>query len=314
MKEGDNATLQMAATYRDLFVNRGAYTVQSHRPDVKGKYQYFRPKGQQCLSLEVLRQHLDGLETIALYAIDPRTQTSKWLAMDADYPSAIKDLLMLRRTMKDDGLEPALEHSRRGGHLWVFGAEPLPARNWRLYCVNLALRLGIPINQGKTEGIEIFPRQDELGQDEFGNGIRGPLGVHRATRRRYWFYDAHKTVTAQLGYLASLDKVTPSALGRLIAGLELPEQFRPKPEVVLPPPSPTRREFRILEHINTRLTRQGKDYRTRCPSCAKRGEDKHGKHLAILIADSRTYRCWSGCTKEEIRAAVGCPIQQRRVS
>jgi hypothetical protein len=314
MKEGENVTLQMAATYRDLFVNRGAYTVQSKRPDPSGRHNYFRPKGERCLSLPVLCQHLDGALTIALYAINPRTQRSKWLAMDADYPTAIKDLLKLRRAMKADGLAPALEHSRRGGHLWVFATEPLPARHWRLYAITLADRLGILIKGGKTEGIEIFPRHDELDEDEFGNAIRGPFGVHRATAKRYWFYDANKTISAQLAYLTGLEKVTPDSMRQLIEGLVMPERFCPKPEVVLPPPSPTRREFRILEHVHTRLVRSGKDYRTRCPSCAKRGEDKHGKHLAILIADSRTYRCWGGCTKEEIRAAVGCPIQQRRVS
>jgi hypothetical protein len=312
MKEGDSAILQLAAAYRDLFVNRGAYTVQSKRPDAKGHYNYFRPKGEQCLSLEVLRQHLEGAVTVALYAIDPRTQSSRWLAVDADYGTALKDLLRLRHAMKQDGLEPALEHSRRGGHLWVFGSEPLPARQWRLYGLSLAVRLGVPVKQGKTDGIEIFPRHDELREDEFGNAIRGPLGVHRRTNMRYWFYDAAKTIRQQMDYLRKLERLTPATLSKLTEGLVIPEHLRPRPEVVLPPPDPTRREFRILEHLHTRLIRRGRDYRTQCPSCALKGEDKDGKRLAILIADARTYRCWAGCTKEEIRAAVGCPIQQRR--
>ena len=314
MKKGDAVPLRTAATYRDLFVNRGAYTVQSTRPDDSGKYNYFRPKGDRCLSLEVLSQHLAGDLTIALYAIDPRTQTSKWLAVDADYASALTDLLKVRRAMKADGLDPALEHSRRGGHLWLFGSQPLPARQWRLYAISLAVRLSISVKVGKTEGLEIFPRHDELGEDEFGNAIRGPIGIHRATGRRYWFYDADKTVAAQISYLAQLGKVTPDSLTRLVEGLSMPEQFRSKPQVVLPPPSRIRHEFRILDYLHTRLTKSGRDYRTRCPSCAQRGDDRHGRHLAILISDSRTYRCWRGCTKQEIRAALGCPIPQRRVS
>lgn len=233
--------------------------------------------------------------------------------MDADYGTALKDLLKLRQAMRGDGLEPALEHSRRGAHLWLFGSQPLPAREWRLYAINLALRLNIPIKEGKTAGIEIFPRHDSICQDEFGNAIRGPLGIHRATARRYWFFDAPKTVAAQLDYLVQLHRVTPDMLGHLIDGLVLPEQFTPKPAVVLPPPNPLRREFRILEHIRTGLVRRGRDYRTQCPSCARRGQDKQGTHLAVLIADPRTYRCWAGCPKEEIRAALGCPIPQRRV-
>ncbi len=313
MEKGDLVALQMAVTYRDIFVNRGAYTIQSHRPDASGDYNYYRPKGKQCLSLEVIRQHLAGGLTVALYAIDPRTQTSKWLALDADYATALTDLLKIRRAMRADGLAPALEQSRRGAHLWVFGSRPLPAKQWRLYALNLALRLGIPIKAGKTDGLEIFPRHDEIGKDEFGNAIRGPIGIHRAAGRRYWFYDAHRNVAAQLAYLRQLDKVTPDLLGRLIDGLAIPDQFRPKPPVVLPPPSTTHREFRILDHIHTRLLRSGRDYRTRCPSCAERGADKHSKYLAVQIADSRIYRCWAGCTKQEIRAALGCPIPARRV-
>jgi hypothetical protein len=39
---------------------------------------------------------------------------------------------------------------------------------------NLALRLGVPIKGvlKQVEGIEVFPRQEELGADKFGNAIR----------------------------------------------------------------------------------------------------------------------------------------------
>jgi len=51
---------------------------------------------------------------------------------------------------------------------------------------------------GLAEGIELFPRQDALAPDEFGNAIRGPLGIHRAAGKRYWFYGADYKVEAQL--------------------------------------------------------------------------------------------------------------------
>jgi hypothetical protein len=314
MKKGGHSNATMAACYRGLLVNRGAYTVQSCSPDPTGKYYYHRPEGRQCLSLRAIQQHLDGVLTIGLYAIDPRTQTSKWLALDADYSGALIDLIKVRLAMKQDGLDPALEHSRRGAHLWVFGASPLPARHWRIYVINLAERLGIPIKCGKTEGIEIFPRHDELALDKFGNAIRGPLGVHRATARRYWFYDAPKNIGAQLDYLANRSRVSASALGQLISGLKMPEKFAPKPDIVLPPYDPNRPGFRILDYIRGRLKREGRDFRTRCPSCALKGDDKRGHRLAILIADPRIYHCWGGCKKDEIRAALGCPVRHRKVS
>ena len=65
----------------------------------------------------------------------------------------------------------------------------LLARDCRVYIYNLATRLKVPVKGGAglAEGIEVFPRQDELGDAQFGNALRGPLGVHRAVGQRFWF-------------------------------------------------------------------------------------------------------------------------------
>jgi hypothetical protein len=313
MKEGGKATREMARRYFNLFVNRGAYTVQSRRPDPKkGKHYYYRPEGNPSLSLETIRQHLSGQITIALYAINPKTQRCKWIAIDADYAAAFEHLLKLQSALQKDGVEAALERSRRGAHLWMFSAEPLLARDCRLYTYNVACRLGVPIKMsGATEGIEVFPRQDQLDPDEFGNAIRGPLGVHRgAGCKRYWFYNASYAIEAQLTYLEGLNKITEKQLGELVRGLRMPGEFLPRSKLVLPPFNPNRKEFHILEHVS-KGRRSGKDYRTRCPSCAQLGRDENGDNLAVKISDPRKYKCWAGCRKEEIRAAVGCPIRPR---
>ena len=52
-----------------------------------------------------------------------------------------------------------LKKSNRGGHLWIFMADPLPARDCRIYVYDLALRLGVPVKGGGLrEGIEVFPK------------------------------------------------------------------------------------------------------------------------------------------------------------
>src|SRR5260370_39673797 len=84
------------------------------------------------------------------------------------------------------------------------------------------------------------------------------------------------------------------------------------------PASPPRlsqngREFRILDYV-TAKRRSGRNYWTRCPSCAHQARDKGGDNLAICIADPRKYKCWAGCTKEMIREALGCPIRNRKAS
>jgi hypothetical protein len=315
MQRPDSASQEMAARYWSLFVNRLAHTVQSQKPGDDGKHYYYRPKGVHHLSIETIRQHLNGQITIALYAINPKTQRSKWVAIDADYERALEDLVKLQWELRQDGVESALEKSRRGAHLWIFAAQPLFARDCRIYIYNLARRLRVPVKGGAglAEGIEVFPRQDELRADEFGNAIRGPLGIHRAVGKRYWFYGADYSLEAQLEYLNGLRKITEQEMTGFVAGLTMPEEFQPRPKAVLPPYDPKRPEFRILDHLGP-VRRGAGNYWTECPSCAQQGRDRSGDNLAICIADPRKYKCWAGCTKEMIRAAVGCPIRTRMAS
>jgi hypothetical protein len=304
----------MVAHYFRLFVNRRAYTLQSNRPHPKtGHHYYYRPTDKatgQGLSLisDTIQRHLEGEITIGLYAINPVNQCSKWLAIDADYPDALADLIKLGFCLKQDGVASALEQSNRGGHLWIFMAEPLLARDCRIYVCDLALRLGIPIKHGKQrEGIEIFPKHDALKPGRYGNAIRGPLGIHRGAAQRFWFCGTDPNLEAQMSYLNSLPKVTRDQLVRLIAGKSMPPQLAPagtKAELEMRRHAGWR-EFRILDHINTPLHRVGHNNVTRCPSCAEDGHDRSGDNLSISIEDPRKYICWAGCTSDMIKAALG---------
>lgn len=210
MAQKEPLSLSLLTEYFALFVNRRAYTIQA----VTGKNDdtkcfYYRPKSKCEMSLETIRKHLMGEITIGLYAINPATQRCKWIAIDADYENALRDLLRLQWELRNDGIDSALERSRRGGHLWILAQEPLLACECRRYVQSLASRVRAPIrgsrSQGKDsraslEGIEIFPKQDRLAAGEFGNAIRGPLGVHRRDGKRYWFYGAGYEFEAQLDY------------------------------------------------------------------------------------------------------------------
>ncbi len=306
---------RVVADYFHVFVNRRAYTLQSNRPRTEStRHYYYRPKDKKTgqglsLSLDTIRRHLEGEITIGLYAINPATQSSKWVAIDADYEDALADLRKLCFHFRQDGVESALENSHRGGHLWIFMAEPLPARDCRIYVCGLALRLGIPIKGVKPEGIEIFPKHDALKPGRYGNAIRGPLGIHRGAGQRFWFAGAGEELEKQIRYLNSLPKMTRDQLARLIAGKVIPPQLLPpEPKAELE----VRRymsghEFRILDHIRTPLHAIGQNTVTRCPSCAEEGHDRSGDNLSISIEDPRKYICWAGCTSDMIRAALGCP-------
>jgi hypothetical protein len=190
--------------YFHLFVNRRAYTLQSNRPHPESaRHYYYRPKDKKTgqglgLTLDTIRRHLEGEITIGVYAINPATQCSKWVVIDADYENALADLLKLSFYLRQDGVESAFENSRRGGHLWIFMAEPLSARDCRIYVCSLALRFGIPIKRGRKEGVEIFPKHDALKPGRYGNAIRGPLGIHRGAAQRFWFDGADKDLEKQM--------------------------------------------------------------------------------------------------------------------
>ncbi len=227
---------------------------------------------------------------------------------------SLEALFQLQWELKQDGVDAALEQSRRGGHLWVFGDRPLLASQCRIYIYNLALRLGVPVKgAGLREGIEVFPRQDEIKAGAYGNAIRGPLGVHRKSNRRYWFYEADLNPEAQLAYLEGLKKLTATELEVLTRGMALPQAYRPPPEPEPFSPLPAiagRREFRILDHVRTTGKQDSRNWKAQCPSCAKGGRDRSRNNLGIKISDQRFYVCRAGCTKEDIRGALGQPIRK----
>jgi hypothetical protein len=240
------------------------------------------------------------------------------MAIDADYRTALEDLIKVQRQLRDDGVAAALEKSKRGGHLWIFFERPVLARDARIYIYHLAAKLNVQIQgTGLPKGIEIFPKQDESRPDEFGNAIRAPLGVHWGAREsrgwRYWFYGADYNLADQLAYLNGIPKVTEEQLRRMIEGKEIPREFAQRARQVEKPKyfGPKPGEFRILDYV--RVRRQvGRNWIARCPSCAGVGHDKSGDNLAISVDEPRKYCCWAGCTKEMIRAALGRPIPERR--
>jgi hypothetical protein len=312
------ATLEQASEYMTWFVNRRAYTKQKHTPHPESKkYFFYQARNRKtlepfALDVRTVQKHLQGHHTIGLYAINPETQYSKWVAIDADYDDAYRDLRALKVELQKDGVEACVEMSRRGAHLWILCAQPLPARLCKIYIYNLALRLGVPIKGvlKQVDGIEVFPRQEELGADKFGNAIRAPLGVHRANVHRYWFEEARSELSAQFDYLRGVKRLTAAELTNFTEGLSLPKAIANRPEMERPRFNASQNGFQILKHVTVRAKRSG-NYVAQCPSCAKQNRDTGMDNLAISIADPQYYQCWARCTREMIREALGYPIQVR---
>jgi hypothetical protein len=306
---------QMVEDYWGWFVNRRAYLVQRHKPAENGKYSYYSPtdkKTHEKLSLTPrdVELHLAGLKTISLYAIEPMHSTCKWIAIDADHDKAFTDLAAVQQDLKLEGIEALLEKSRRGGHLWIFGAEPLPASLCRILVYTIALSIGVPIKgfNHEVEGLEIFPKQDRLEEGFFGNAIRGPLGVHRTTCNRYWFDRASSNLPAQFDLIRNARRLTLAELEARTEGITMPQVDEP------PPPTPTFTPpvgyrppaFDIRQHVTIRR-RDSRNMWAQCPSCQRGGKDRSKDNLAIKIDEPTKYKCWAGCMKDDIRAACGAP-------
>jgi hypothetical protein len=70
----------------------------------------------------------------------------------------MEDLLKLEYYLWQDKVEPALEMSKRGGHLWILLETPLLAKDCRIYIHDLATRLGVPVKgSGWETASKYFP-------------------------------------------------------------------------------------------------------------------------------------------------------------
>jgi hypothetical protein len=165
--------LDLVRAWRGMLSNRTKpYAVQV--PD--GTYRWIE---RRC-RLVTLADHLAGLRTVALSSLDQAGWT-RWACLDVDAVDGLRSLQAIARRFTDLGAPTQLEASRRGGHLWLFLAEPLPAALVRQailgvleYCAADGLTL---------PSIELYPDKDVPGA--LGHSMRLPLGIHQRTGQRY---------------------------------------------------------------------------------------------------------------------------------
>ena len=270
---------------------------------------YYRPKLRvgseefKSLTKDTIRRHLRGEITCMFYAADPSTQLSKWACIDGDYPEAFAHLSALHSLFAKLGLKPRMEQSRRGAHLWLLSSEPVLSVQLRAFILHSISTLKLPLFTGDVQspGLEVFPRQNYLEAGRFGNGIRGPLGVHRKDFKRYWFLDAVPTLSSQIALLLSSRVLTRIMLDGLTNGLQV-EAPPVTPVQIRNSASFNRIAFSIFDHFPPPSS-SSSDYKVCCPACSE-------KRLVITAKGSRKgfYHCFSGCSTAAIRAALGQPL------
>ncbi|HUV53359.1 MAG TPA: CHC2 zinc finger domain-containing protein [Dehalococcoidia bacterium] len=126
-----------------------------------------------------LKDHLLGKMTLGAYVLD-QDSSGRFMVLDADNDPDWRRLQALASALAEMGDSSYLEGSRRGGHLWMFFAEPMPATDIRRFGQGL-------LDYFRIENIELFPKQPQLTSGP-GSLIRLPFGVHRKSGGRYGFY------------------------------------------------------------------------------------------------------------------------------
>jgi hypothetical protein len=138
---------------------------------------------QDACTPALLREHLAGRVTLALSSLDA-SGGARWACLDADAPDSLGPLVHLHAALGDLGWPGIVEASRRGGHLWLFCAEVVPAVLLRRALFGVLARVQ---QQGlRLPSLEVYPDKDT----GLGHAVRLPLGVHRQSGRRYPLLDA----------------------------------------------------------------------------------------------------------------------------
>lgn len=177
-------------------VNRSD-TYGIYTPDAKRALVYppTAPKGKAVpLTRQIIADHYDstsGAPRIGLYTTDPVTQLGRWLLLDLDaHKESRLDIfdyaLLVGRRMWAHGVFPIIEHSNgNGGYkVWAVFAEPQSVRLLRNYGHWLTRDAA---EHGVTE-VEVFPKQNEVRADGFGNYVR-LFGKHHKRDWHSEFWD-----------------------------------------------------------------------------------------------------------------------------
>src|SRR4051794_926055 len=175
----------------------------------------------------------------------------RFLAADFDGEDWARDALAYRETCRIRGVPAALERSRsgEGGHVWVFFAEPVPAREARqLGAALLTATMERRPEIGFASYDRLFPSQDTMPAGGFGNLIALPLQRRARERGDSLFVDDElRPRDDQRAFLASLARLARAALTALVAeaetrgpgvlGVRMPAEDEDAGEPWLLPPS-----------------------------------------------------------------------------
>lgn len=159
----------------ELFVNRIDAFAEQYKRDEKAVY----VQRKAVLTLDYLQEHLEAKRTIGVYQLNPNNQV-KWGCFDFDENTKedFENAKKLYLHLKNKGMNPLLENSGGGEfktHIWLFS--DTDALSMRYFMIQQSEEIGVKAH-------EIFPKQTELGEGDYGNLVKLPLALNLKTGQR----------------------------------------------------------------------------------------------------------------------------------
>lgn len=185
----------MKELFPGLLRAHGIFTISGKK---KGKVQGKAQTVYGPVTDDLWDKHLAGEQGLGIVPIQ-EDSTAQWGAIDIDdYNLTLEEIEALIRSK---GYPLLVVQSKSGGaHLYLFLKEPEPAKNVRGVLVSFAAMLGYPRS-------EVFPKQEELSEDQIGNWINLPYFNAKDTVR-YCLHNGKKLTLQQFVKLAEETRVT----------------------------------------------------------------------------------------------------------
>ena len=182
------------------------------------------------MSEDVIENHLRGNIVAGIYPM-LLDETCCFLAMDFDDADWRKDISVLRDVCVEFNIPVAVEQSRsgKGGHVWFFFGNPLPAALARKFGTAL-----ITCSMGRRHEIQfksydrLFPSQDTMPKGGFGNLIALPLQKAARENKNSEFVDENfQSYCDQWAFLSTIQKISEGRLNDLISELSSGHELGP---------------------------------------------------------------------------------------
>ncbi len=189
------------------------------------------------LTRDAVAAHLTGEQPIAIYLFNG--EATRLAALDIDnhgkeltWQEVAKRTLPLVEDLRKRGLSPFVVRSGGGAgiHIWLVWREPQSCRNARRLLARILRKHGFkPGTGGIVKGeIEVYPKQDKIAADKFGNPLALPFSRKSAP------LDVALMPMALKGYSPPLiESLYASPLASLPVD-DLPPDERPRPQTAIP--------------------------------------------------------------------------------